>query len=185
MGENTTAIKVKTQLALASLFAVLGCACIEPRRELQLQPIGSSGRHTPSGRLEMMLDVKVDTFNNIQAAFATFEACLAGFPIGSSLTSAHLNSGTLESAGPILVDLGLEPGQVTFLDGTGSFTVTVPISPTLASQIISDTSAFYFQIDTALMPGALKGQFARVVVTYSSPDDNRVKRYRLPTSGDL
>jgi hypothetical protein len=90
------------------------------------------------------------------------------------------------SAGPVVVDLGLEPGQVAFPDGTGSFITTVPVSPEVASQIISDASAFYFQVDTARIPGALQGQFEKVVVTYSPEQgDNRIKRYRLPTSGDL
>jgi hypothetical protein len=90
------------------------------------------------------------------------------------------------SAGPVVVDLGLEPGQVTFPEGTGSMTATVPVSPTVASQLIADASAFYFQVDTARIPGALRGQLEKVVVTYSSPDsDNRIKRYRTPTSGEL
>src|SRR5258708_5935344 len=132
MGQNRTAIQLRTHLASAMLLAVLGCACIVPSPELQLVPLGSSGRHAPSGTLEMLLDVKVDASNNILAALATFDARFAGFPRGSSLTSAHLNSGTPGTAGPIVLDLGLTPGQVTFPDGSGSLTTTVPISPALA-----------------------------------------------------
>ena len=179
--QNRTTLKLRRLLASTILFTVFACGCVLPP---QIEPIDSN--HAPSGTLEMLLDVQVDTWNNIQAAFATFQACFAGFPRGSSLTSAHVNAGALGSGGPIVIDLGLEPEEVMFPEGTGSFTITVPISSTLASQIISNTSAFYFQVDTARMSGALQGQFARVVITYSStPDNKRIKRFQSPTSGDL
>jgi hypothetical protein len=133
----------------------------------------------------VLLDVKVDTLNVIQSALGTFKATFTGFPHGSSLSSAHINAGAIGSKGPVVLDLGLEPGQVTFPDGTGSFVVTVPIPSPLANQFISDTSAFYFQADTAHMPAALQGQFENVIVTYRSEGDKKVRRYRPPTSGDL
>lgn len=169
------------------LLAMFASACALPPLQLQVEPTSSNGGRAPSGTIEMLLDVKVDTSNNIHAATATFKGCFEGFPAGSSITSAHVNAGAMGSAGAVVLDLGLKRGQVTFADGTASFITTVPVSPSLANQIILDTSAFYFQVDTASATGALQGQFSRLVITYSAapPDDHRPKRYRAPMSGDL
>jgi hypothetical protein len=167
-------------------FAVLTCGCALHQSQFQGKPIGENGSNVPSGTLEVLMDVKVDSFNNVRAALATFRAFFAGFPRGTNLTSAQIHAGVMGSAGPVVVDLGLEPGAVTLPDGTGSFITTVPVPSAVASQIVSDASAFYFQVDTAHIPGVLRGQLEKVVVTYSSADsDPRIKRYRSPTSGEL
>jgi hypothetical protein len=167
------------------LTAGLTCACVLPQFQREVGPIGVKARSTRGGTLEVLLDVKVDDLNVIQSALGTFKASFTGFPHGSSLSSAHINAGAIGARGPVVVDLGLEPGQVTLTDGTGSFLVTVPIPPPLANQFITDASAFYFQVDMARMPGALQGQLQNPIVTYRSDGEKKVRRYRPPTAGDL
>ena len=145
----------------------------------------SRPEHQRTGRAvwqaEVLLDVRVGSSNNIRAALATLRASFSGFPLGSSLTSAHINAGAIGRPGPIVIDLHLTRGQVMFPDGTASFTTTVAVAPPVAQKIIADASSFYFEADTALNPGIIQGQLTKVIVTYNSDEAIRKKRHGLPT----
>jgi len=114
----------------------------------------------PAGNVTMTLTTTVDHDNNITAATAAFSGNLSGLPLGTSLTSAHVNSGVSGTTGPVVIDLQIQSGQVTFVNGSASLSATVPVSPSTAQQIIANPASFYFQADTAVFPnGILRGQF--------------------------
>jgi hypothetical protein len=134
----------------------------------------------------MWLNVKLDGNNDIEEGVATFKASFTGFPSGSRLAGAHINAGAPGTPGPIVVDLPLQPGQVSLPDGAGSLITTVAMSSELTQQFIADASRFYFQVDTVRARGVLQGQFSRVVISYISPQGKkRPRRYIAPTQESL
>src|SRR5579871_4793518 len=56
-------------------------------------PLAAAVGLNPVGTVTMTLTTTVDKDKNITAATGTFNGNFSGFPIGSSLTSAHVNSG--------------------------------------------------------------------------------------------
>jgi hypothetical protein len=140
-------------------------AFFAPLNAPQVQPVGIAGPNTPAGSMSMTLQVTTDSVGNIQTAAGIFNGSFTGFPQGSSLTSAHVNSGAAGTIGPIVIDLGILPGQVLFPNGFGSFITTIAVAPAVAAQILANPSGFYFEADTAQAPaGAVRGQFVNVTV---------------------
>jgi len=123
-------------------------------------PAGALG-FTPTGNVTMTITTTVDHENRITAGTATFSGNLAGFSGVSSVTSAHVNSGAVGVTGPVVIDLLIQPGQVNFdLNGSAPLSATVPISASVAQQILTNPAGFYFQVDSAAFPnGILRGQF--------------------------
>ena len=117
-----------------------------------------------AGTVTLALNVSINNHNVITAATGTFTGNFTGFPQVSSLTAAHVNQGADGTNGPVVINLNLQTGQVTFPDGTGSLSVTVPVDPSVATEMLANPGNYYFQGDTALFPnGAIRGQFATVV----------------------
>jgi hypothetical protein len=89
-----------------------------------------------------------------------FAVTLAGFPAGTVLTAAHIHPGPTGTTGGVAVSTGLASGEVTLADGSGAFTKTgLPIGAADATAIISNPSAYYFNVHTQLNPGgAARGQ---------------------------
>jgi len=63
----------------------------------------------------------------------------------------------------VFVSLGLTPGEISFADGSGSFTkrgVTLAVDE--ANSILANPGGFYLNIHTALnLNGVARGQLAR------------------------
>jgi hypothetical protein len=115
-----------------------------------------------SGTATITLNLTKDSLGYATAATFDFTVTAAGFPNGTTLTGAHIHGGSAGTNGGILVSLGLAAGEVSFANGTGSFTKTgVSVTVDQANAILANPSAFYFNIHTATNPGGVaRGQLA-------------------------
>ena len=134
-------------------------AQLSPANELSL--VGS-GEASGSGNVTIRLRVTRNSAGTITAATADFDVSLTGFPAATSLSMAHIHSGTAANNGPIVVDTGLTTGQVTLNNGAASFTRNgITLAADVAQSIASSASAFYFNVHTVLNPaGVVRGQLA-------------------------
>jgi CHRD domain-containing protein len=140
---------------------------LAPLSAVQVQPLLANAPLLPTGTVTMALSLTINDDNEITAATGAFTGNFSNFPTGSSLTAATVNIGAAGVTGPLLINLNLTPGQVTFgADGTGSLSVTVGVTPSAATQILANPAGYYFQVATAAFPqGVLRGQFSNTVVT--------------------
>jgi hypothetical protein len=93
-----------------------------------------------------------------------FSCSLTGFPSTTAITIAHIHIGVAGSApGAIVVNTGLASGQVTLVNGAGSFQATnINVDPTLAQQIINNPAGYYFNVHSSANPvGVARGQLVR------------------------
>jgi len=117
-----------------------------------------------SGTMTIKFNLTKDSAGNVTAATADFNGTFSGFPNGTTLTGAHIHTGASGVAGGIVISLGLGAGEVVFANGSGTLTKTgINISPVdLANTILSNPSAYYFNIHTATNPGGVaRGQLVR------------------------
>ena len=115
-----------------------------------------------SGTATITLNLVKDSGGSVTSATFDFSVTVTGFPNGTSLTNAHIHSGTSGVNGGVLVNLGLAAGDVSFPTGAGTFSrtgITVPVDQ--ANSIVASPSTFYFNIHTAANPGGVaRGQLA-------------------------
>ena len=128
----------------------------------EVPPVGNA-EASGSGTVSIYLVVNRDSGGAITSATADFTTSLAGFPIGTQLTMAHIHRGTLGNIGVIEVDTGLTAGEVILTTGAGTFTKTgVGVAPTIAQQILSNPAGFYFNVHSVLNgSGMARGQLVR------------------------
>jgi hypothetical protein len=118
---------------------------------------------TGRGQATMTMNTTRDASGNITAASVDFLATTTGFPPGTIVTSAHIHEGAPTCACPVVINTLIGQGEVTMPNGSGSLVHTNPtVSPVdIANRLISNPSAFYFNIHTQLNPGgAVRGQLA-------------------------
>ena len=101
-----------------------------------------------------------DSYGDVTAATVDFSVTTTGFPNGTTLTGAHIHGGPAGVNGGILISLGLTAGEITFPNGSGTFTkngITTTVSQ--ANAIIANPTDFYFNIHTAANAGGVaRGQ---------------------------
>lgn len=117
-----------------------------------------------SGSVTITMNTTRDANGVITAATMDFSATFNGFPPGTALTAAHIHSGDANTAGTVVVNLALSPGEVAFPNGSGSLAKNgVAVNPVdLANQILNNPAGFYFNVHTALNPGGVaRGQLVR------------------------
>jgi CHRD domain-containing protein len=107
------------------------------------------------------------TFNPRRSASGTIDSAtvdiavtVSGFPNGTALTNAHIHAGAAGVNGGVFVAAGIAAGEITFPNGSGSFTKTgIAISADQVNAILANPGAFYFNIHTARNPdGVARGQ---------------------------
>lgn len=115
-----------------------------------------------SGTVNITLNFTKDSLGYVTAATFDFAVTATGFPNGTVLTGAHIHGGNAATNGGILVSLGLTAGEVTFANGSGSFTKNgISVTVDQANAILANPSAFYFNIHTAAnLGGVARGQLA-------------------------
>ena len=113
-----------------------------------------------SGTLTMTLNLTKDNNGNITAATANFSVQVTGFPAGMALTAAHIHPGAVGQTGSPIVNLALGAGEVTFANGSGSFTKNnITVTVYQANGLLANPGNFYFNIHTAANPGGVaRGQ---------------------------
>lgn len=124
----------------------------------------SGGEQTGSGTATITFNISKDSSGNLTAVSASFSCSLTGFPSTTAITIAHIHIGVAGSApGAIVVNTGLASGQVTLVNGAGSFQATnINVDPTLAQQIINNPAGYYFNVHSSANPvGVARGQLVR------------------------
>lgn len=135
-------------------------AQLSPANEI---PAVTGAEATGGGTARIVFRLDRNSTNTITDAEAEFQVTLAGFPPNTALTMAHIHDGNAKEVGDIVVNTNLVAGQVTLTTGATTFTrddINVP--PTLAQQIISTPSEFYFNVHSSLNPsGMARGQLVK------------------------
>jgi len=119
---------------------------------------------TGSGTATVTLNTTKDSSGVITAASLNVTVSATGFPAGTSLTASHIHGANAGTNGGILVSFGLGAGEVTFPNGSGSFTKQgVAVTADQANSFLANPSGFYVNIHTAANPGGVaRGQLVRV-----------------------
>ena len=141
--------------------AVTFTAQLSPANEVP--PIGNA-EASGSGSATIRFDLTRNSAGSITAATANFQAALTGFPDNTALTMAHIHNNVAGQTGPIVVDTGLTPGQITLGTGAGNFAKEgVPVTNlTVLQNIIANPSQFYFNVHSSLnSSGMARGQLVR------------------------
>ena len=117
-----------------------------------------------SGNATITFNLTKDSAGTITAANMDVTASASGFPAGMALTASHIHAGPAGANAGIFVSLGLTAGEVTFANGSGSFTKQgVTLTADEANAIMANPAAFYLNIHTAANPnGVARGQLTRV-----------------------
>jgi hypothetical protein len=132
----------------------------------QLLPVNegvqiNGGEGTGSGTATISFIVSRDSSNTIIGATTTFTVNLTGFPGTTVVNIAHIHEGAASVlSGPIKVNTTLTPGDVTLVNGTGSFTKqNIGVDPALMQAILNNPAGYYFNVHTAANPGGVaRGQ---------------------------
>ena len=131
----------------------------------QLQPVNegvqiNGGEGTGSGTATISFIISRDSSNTIIGATTTFTVSLTGFPATTVVNIAHIHEGAAGVAGAIKVNTTLAPGDVTLVNGAGSFTKqNISVDPALMQAILNNPAGYYFNVHTAANPGGVaRGQ---------------------------
>src|SRR5215208_6677172 len=94
-------------------------AALSPSNEV---PPVSNAESTVSGNVTVTMNTTRDSAGNVTSASANFAVTLGGFPAGSTVTLAHIHPGVAGTNGSPVVNLALQPGEVTVANNLSSFT---------------------------------------------------------------
>ena len=116
-----------------------------------------------SGSVLVTFKVKRDNAGAINSAIADFQVTLAGFPVATALTTAHIHRGGPSNNGLVVVDTGLAQGEVVFGNLPVTFTkLGISVNPTLAQEIFDTPGSFNFDVHSVVnRDGMARGQLAR------------------------
>jgi hypothetical protein len=136
-------------------------ATLLPANEVPPVTNADSSNH---GNAQITLLLQKDATGALTGANATFDVVLTNFPPNTPLVGAHIHRAPVGVNGPIVVSTLLAAGEVTLVDGSGSFTkssISVPVAT--VQDLMANPSGFYFNVHTALNPGgASRGQLSRL-----------------------
>ena len=114
------------------------------------------------GTATIALSVTKDNSGAVTSATANFQISVTGFPLGTTVTDAHIHNGAAGSNAGVYVNTALASGEMAISNGSGSITkngINVPADR--AAAILSNPAGHYFNVHTALNPaGAIRGQLA-------------------------
>jgi hypothetical protein len=109
-----------------------------------------------SGTATIRLNITRNASNAITAATVDFSVSLAGFPASTVIISAHIHEAAAGATGPVRVNTGLASGDVTLVNGIGSFNKNANVTDVAVIQrILDNPSAFYFNVHSSANPGGV------------------------------
>ncbi|HEX5217811.1 MAG TPA: CHRD domain-containing protein [Vicinamibacterales bacterium] len=165
-------------MALALTVAACGAACGDDSPTspddtvtftAQLLPANetppvTNAESSGSGSATIRFNLTRNTAGAVTAATANFQVSLTGFPDNTSLTMAHIHNNVAGQAGPIVIDTGLTPGQVSLGSGAGNFARDgIPVADlALVQNIITNPSQYYFNVHSSTNSGGMaRGQLVK------------------------
>lgn len=124
---------------------------------------------TCAGTVTIRMNITRDASNAITAVTYDFTANITGCPTNpaTQINIAHIHEQVAGQNGTIVVNTGLAAGQVSLVNGAGSFTrngVTAQNNDlSVAQRILDNPSGFYFNIHSSLHGGGvIRAQLVRV-----------------------
>lgn len=126
-------------------------------------PAVTGAEASGSGTGTVTLNLTKDSAGYVTAATLDVTVTETGFPAGTAFTASHLHSAPAGANGGIVVSFGLAAGEVTFANGSGSFTKRgISVSADLANAILANPAGFYVNTHTAANTnGVARGQLNR------------------------
>ena len=118
-----------------------------------------------TGNATVTFDVTKDAAGNVTGGTATFVVNLSGFPAGTPINIAHIHQAAAGTNGAVVFSTSLAAGEVTPVNGAGSFTKAgiAPADPAIVNAIINNPAGFYFNAHSTLNPGGVvRGQLVKV-----------------------
>src|SRR6187401_1749240 len=150
-------------LLVCSVAAMAACAesATSPSEELvrfgaQLLPASvvppvSGIEANGSGSVTITFKVKRSTTGEITSAIADFQVTLAGFPVATAPTTAHIHRGGPSNNGLAVVDTGLAQGEVVIGNLPVTFTkLGISVAPALAQEIFDTPGSFNFDVHSVV-----------------------------------
>lgn len=119
-----------------------------------------------AGTVTIRFNITRDASQAITAANADFQANITGCPTSTVITIAHIHRGATGVNGGIVVNTTLAQGDVTLVNGAGSFTKNgvggAQMTPALTQEMLDNPSAFYFNIHSTVNGGGvIRAQLVR------------------------
>ena len=116
-----------------------------------------------NGSVTITFKVKRSTTGAITSALADFQVNLAGFPVATALTTAHIHRGGPSNNGLAVVDTGLAQGEVVFGNLPVTFTkLGISVAPALAQEIFDNPGGFNFDVHSVVnRDGMARGQLVK------------------------
>ena len=135
-------------------------AALSPSNET---PPITNAESTGSGTATIDFIITRDASNTITNALVNFQVNMQNFPSTAVVNIAHIHSGGVGVAGPVLVNTTTVPGEVVLTNGAGSFTRNgISVSAATAQSILDNPAGFYFNVHTTLNPGGvMRGQLVK------------------------
>ena len=87
----------------------------------EVPPVSGSEANA-SGTAAVTLNLTKDSSGYVTAANLDVTVSVTGFPAGTSLTMSHIHDGVAGTNAGVFVSFGLTAGEVSFPNGSGSFT---------------------------------------------------------------
>lgn len=109
-----------------------------------------------SGTVTITVTPVRDANKAITSATAKFVTNITGFPAGTNFTLAHIHVGVAGVAGGIVVNTTFASGDVTLVNGAGSWTkdnINVPVD--IANALYTNWTGYYFNVHTSLNGGGV------------------------------
>jgi hypothetical protein len=130
----------------------------------EVPPI-TNAESTGRGGVSITLAIPRDSAGNPSGdGTVTFVIQLSGFAPGTPAVAAHIHPGIAGVNGPPIVDTRVTgAAPIIMADGTANVTISnITITRDIATQIMANPAAFYFNVHTPTNPGgAVRGQLSR------------------------
>ena len=163
-----------TALVLAAVLTAAGCGSspstpsnvivfTAPLSAANEVPAVTNSELSGRGTVTITMTVTRDSANAITAGLADFQVTLNSFPTTTAITMSHIHSGAAGASGPIEVNTGLAPGEVSLTTGSASYSkLGVFVTAVDAEAFVANPAGFYFNVHSvANGPGVARGQLVK------------------------
>lgn len=124
-------------------------------------PPVTNAESSASGTASIVFVPTKDSAGNITSAVGTATVTMQGFPVGSTITLAHIHTGAAGTPGAVFI--GFVPSaSVPATNGSATFSQTANVTGDQLTSLMNNPSGFYFNVHTLLNPGGvMRGQLVR------------------------
>jgi hypothetical protein len=93
---------------------------------------------------------------------AKFDVIVRGCPATTVINIGHIHEGAAGANGPVVINTGLTPGELTLSGGGATLSKTATADAALISRIMANPAGFYVNFHSALHTGGvIRGQLVK------------------------